>query len=267
MIPALDLVRRVTETAAAYTVARMHVLERIPGNPIGIAYRPIDDAVGLMAQRLPSAEFNSVVGLRRGQADRIAPFVAWYRAFGVSPRFEITSAEAEPALGRELARLGFYQSGCHAALIAEPDLDITDLDAPGVECVTSPEQMEDFLSAYVAGWEFPEAMHEQFKSNVRPWLNQPGWRLYLARVDGLPAATAILFLDEGVAYLADSATDPAFRGRGLHRALLRGRFQDAIAARVDFVCGGAAFLSPSHRNMERAGMRLLFLRSIWTPLD
>jgi hypothetical protein len=49
--------------------------------------------------------------------------------------------------------------------------------------------------------------------------------------------------------------------------LLRRRFQDAIAARVDFVCGGAAFLSPSHRNMERAGMRLLFLRSIWTPLD
>jgi hypothetical protein len=30
MIPSLDLVRRVTETAAAYTVARMHVLERIP---------------------------------------------------------------------------------------------------------------------------------------------------------------------------------------------------------------------------------------------
>jgi hypothetical protein len=35
---------------------------------------------------------------------------------------------------------------------------------------------------------------------------------------------------------------------------------------VDFVCSGADFLSTSHRNMERVGMRMLFLRSIWTQL-
>jgi len=33
---------------------------------------------------------------------------------------------------------------------------------------------------------------------------------------------------------------------------------------VDVICGGAEFLSTSHRNMERAGMRVLFIRSIWT---
>jgi len=43
--------------------------------------------------------------------------------------------------------------------------------------------------------------------------------------------------------------------------------RDASAAGVDFVCSGADFLSTSHRNMERVGMRLLFLRSIWTLLD
>jgi len=39
LVPSLDLVHRVTDVAAAYTIARMQVLEAIPGNPIGIAYR------------------------------------------------------------------------------------------------------------------------------------------------------------------------------------------------------------------------------------
>ncbi len=100
-----------------------------------------------------------------------------------------------------------------------------------------------------------------------PWLHEPGWSLYVARVDGRPAAAAILFVQNGVGYLADSATDPAFRGRGLHAALLRRRMLDASAAGVDFVCSGADFLSTSHRNMERVGTKLLFPRAIWTPVN
>jgi hypothetical protein len=52
----------------------------------------------------------------------------------------------------------------------------------------------------------------------------------------------------------------------VHTALLMRRFDAAKAAGVDFVCGGAEFLSASHRNMERVGMRILFMRSIWSPL-
>jgi ribosomal protein S18 acetylase RimI-like enzyme len=267
LVPSLDLVHRVSEATEAYTVARMGVLERIPGNPVGIAYRTIGNVAALMARHLPSPFFNKVVGLRRGQAEYIRPLVEWYREQGVATEFEITSGDTDPALGRELARLGFFQSGCHAALIGEPDLSAPAANDIPVESVTSAEQMEEFLAAYVLGWGFPEDTHEQFKKNVRPWRSQPGWSLYLARVDGRPAAAGILFIHEGVGYFADSATDPAFRGRGLQSALLRRRLQDASAAGVDLVCSGADFLSTSHRNMERVGMRLLFLRSIWTPLD
>ncbi len=37
LVPSLDLVHRVTEAANAYTIARMRILESIPGNPIGIS--------------------------------------------------------------------------------------------------------------------------------------------------------------------------------------------------------------------------------------
>jgi ribosomal protein S18 acetylase RimI-like enzyme len=184
----------------------------------------------------------------------------------VAGRFEIAAGDDDPALGRELARQGFYQSHCHAALIGEPDRDVAVPAEVVIEAVTSADQMEAFLAAYVAGWGIADAFRDQFKQNVRPWLGQPGWSLYLARAGGQPAAAAILFIHDGVGYLADCATDPAFRGRGLHAALLCRRLKDASVAGVDLICSGADFLSTSHRNMERTGMRLLFLRSIWTSL-
>lgn len=203
--------------------------------------------------------------LRRGQTHHIPPLAEWYREHGVTGRFEIAAGDDDPAVGRELARLGFYQSGCHAALIGEPDPDGAVPGEVAVESVASREQMEEFLAAYVVGWGIPKAACDQFKNNVRPWLGQPSWSLYLARVEGRPAAAAALFIHDGVGYFAGCATDPAYRGRGLHAALLRRRMLDARAAGVDFVCSGADFLSTSHR--ERAGMRLRFLRSIWTPLE
>jgi hypothetical protein len=116
------------------------------------------------------------------------------------------------------------------------------------------------------GWAIPEKDRDQFKINVKPWLEQPGWSLYLARFGEQPAAVATLYVDVGVGYLADAATNPAFRRRGLQSALLRRRIDDAAAAGADVVFSGAAPFSESHRNMARAGMRMQFIRSLWTPL-
>jgi GNAT superfamily N-acetyltransferase len=263
LAPSVDLARRVTEAATAYTVARMQVLERIPGNPIGIGYRWIDEStVALVSRLLPS--FMRVVGLRPGHEAHIEAIMNWYREFGVNPTFDIVPGMYDAALGRELARHGFFPSGFHASLIAEPDCagaESADID---IEPVLSADAMEHYLDAYVAGWGIAEKDHAQFKSNVRPWRDQPGWSLYLGRVDGRPAAAATLFANGGVGYLADAATAPAFRGHGLHVALLRRRIRDASAAGVDFIFSGAEPMGTSHRNMERAGLRLHFVRTKWT---
>jgi len=100
-----------------------------------------------------------------------------------------------------------------------------------------------------------------FKAHVQGRLGQPGWSLYLARLDGKAAATAILYIRDKVGYCADAATDPALRGRGLQTALLHRRIADASAAGVDFISGGADFLS-----QERAGTRVLIVRGLWTAL-
>jgi hypothetical protein len=263
LLPSLQSIERVLATDAAYTISRMRVLERIPGNPIGIGYRRIDDkAVALVSIFLQS--FRRVIGLRAGHEGEIAPLLDWYRGYGVKPSFEIVPGMYDAALGRELARHGFLPSGFHAALIGEPDRSTQPDPAIDIERVASDAAMEHYLDAYVAGWGVPEKDHAQFKANVRPWREQPGWSLYLARVDGHPAAAATLYVADRVAYLADGTTAPAFRGHGLHAALLRQRIRDASIAGIDFVFSGAEPFGTSHRNMERAGLRLHFLRTKWT---
>jgi hypothetical protein len=77
LLPSLDLVQRVLSADAAYTISRMQVLERLPGNPIGIAYRWMDDTVVALAARfLPS--FTRVIGLRSGHERHVEPLVRWY---------------------------------------------------------------------------------------------------------------------------------------------------------------------------------------------
>jgi hypothetical protein len=262
--PSLDLVQRTLAVDISYTISRMKVLERIPGNPISIAYRRIDEtAVALMAW-LPS--FARVVGMRAGHEGHIEPLVAWYREHGIKPKFEMVPGHYDESLGRELTRLGFFQSGFHAALIGEPHVATPEDGEIEIDRVTTAQNMEHYLDAYVAGWGIPAKDHAQFKANVRPWLEQEGWSLYLARLDGRPVAAATLYVKDRVGYLADATTDPAFRRRGLHAALLRRRMRDAAAAGVEIVFSGATPFSTSHRNMERAGMRLQFMRSLWTPL-
>jgi Acetyltransferase (GNAT) domain len=267
LLPSLDRIWRTLAAELAYTVSRMQILERIPGNPIGIAFRRIDEnAMALMAKHLPVPLFNSVVGLRAGHESHVEPLTTWYRDHDVKGRFEIVPGNDDAALGRELSRLGYFQSGFHTSLIMEPSRRVNSAAGIEIESVSEAAQFDEYLDAYIAGWRFKEGDRIRFKENVRGWLGQPGWSLYLARVDGRAAAAATLFIHDKVAYCADAATDPAFRGRGLHGALLARRIHDASTADVDFICSGALFLSGSHRNMERIGMRVQFVRAIWTPV-
>jgi ribosomal protein S18 acetylase RimI-like enzyme len=266
LLPSPDLIDRVVAVANAYAVSRIKVLQSLPGNPVGIEVRELgDNAIALMAKHFPNPNFNRVAGLKRDHLGEIEPLLRWYRDNRVAPRFEILPREGDGELGRELSRLGLYPSAFHTTLVrdvvAPPDTGHVTL-----EQVSDAATMDAFLDAYIAGWKIPDG--PGFKRNVSAgWLDRPGWSLFLARVDGKPAAEGILYVKDGVGYLADASCDPAYRRRGLQAALLARRIAEARRADADMVCSGAAYLSTSHRNMERAGLRILFNSAIWTELS
>ncbi len=263
LVPSKAIFERVRRADSGYTHSRLAVLERLPGNPVGVESRQLGRATAFQARCLPIASFNRVVGLTDAEVGEIAGLLAWYRDADVAGRFEIDPDEPTTEVAKALHRAGYFQSEFHAVLFGEPPAAEAPPDDVSIEVVDS-SRLEHFLEAYAAGWGVPDV--EGFKANVRGWLGQTGWALYLALRDGSAAGGAILYVAEGVGYCADAAVIPAMRGGGAHQALLRRRMADALSAGCDLVCAKAAFLSTSHRNMVRAGFDLLCSQAVWTAV-
>lgn len=256
-IASIELSRRLTRVNIAYTIARMKVIEERPGNPFGIEFREIDGVTALMGRHLPIPIFNSVIGLREGQEGLVATLDDWYREHGIKARFVMAPGDFTPALGQALAQRGYFRSDFDPELYGLPPSSAGPAGETDIREVDTAQDMEDFLDAYLPGWEIPQERREGARTNMRGWLGQPDWRLFLARIDGRPAAAAKLFVHDRVGYFADASTHPDFRGRGLQSALLRHRAVVAAAMGVDLIYSQARFGSTSHRNMERLGLRVL----------
>jgi GNAT superfamily N-acetyltransferase len=93
--------------------------------------------------------------------------------------------------------------------------------------------------------------------------DRDNWHCYIARVDGRPAASAALYLHDGIGSLTADGTHPDHRGHGCQLALIRRRIADAARAGCELVVTQTAPGSISQRNMERAGCRTAYTRTVW----
>ena len=90
----------------------------------------------------------------------------------------------------------------------------------------------------------------------------PGYVRYLGRIDGQAVGEAAMRLDGGLAQIAGAGTLPAFRGRGMQKALLSRRLADAQAAGCDMAVVTTAPGSRSQDNVMRRGFELLYTRAV-----
>ena len=84
-----------------------------------------------------------------------------------------------------------------------------------------------------------------------------GLRAFLGRIDGEPAATGMLFDARPVGGLGNGSVAPAFRGRGLQRALIVHRMRDGWARGYRLFFGQTQNPVSAH-NMESIGWRKLY---------
>ena len=213
-------------------------------------------------------EFNRVLGLRDQSPAEIDEILAWYAQYGASCHFDIVPPLASQALLQTLADRGFSKSGSHASLFGVPaddcpeppiGVDVTEVLAGQMEIFA------DLYMVYLDDFKYPTELKDRVRANIVKEYRQPGWRLYLATVDGAPAAFASLYVQERIGALAMAAAAPASRGRGAHAALLNRRIADAAAEGCELVIAEAIPASTSHRNMEQAGLKVAYTKTIWSP--
>ena len=264
MIASLRRIRRIIETETAYRLWQLQTLQRLDGNPFGIAWRQLDaGAIALLARR-PGPAHNRVMGLRGDLIAEIEPLLAWYAEAGIKPQFETISAYADPDLAGELARRGYYQSGFQVVLAAAAAMSGQGRGqadgADSIEAVDSPGQLVAFLE--LNGWAAGAAGAPQLSSG--PGAGQVS--LYLRRSQGRPVAAAVLFVNGGIGYCAPAAAAAGKAVAGLDGALLARRMAAARDAGVEWVCSEADLMSVRHLGLTRMGFEAAFLRTQWSAL-
>ena len=96
-------------------------------------------------------------------------------------------------------------------------------------------------------------------------LGKPGWINYLGYDGDRPVATASMFISGDIAWLGMGSTLASHRGRGAQSAMFARRIEDGRKAGCQWFVTETGedtpeSPNPSHRNMLRAGFKLVYMR-------
>jgi hypothetical protein len=199
---------------------------------------------------------NMVMGLYPEDAGKLGAILAFYEADGVRPWFELPPALGFDALAGPLGDAGARPIGFHtmlygAARRADPD--------PRVRRAR-PEEAAEFADVLLRGHGAPD---DASRAHIVAWAERDDSRMYVGEIDGRIAAAGALVLHDDVGYLANASTLPELRARGLQAGLIAARIDAAARAGVPLVSSQAVRSSASQRNLERAGLRIAYTKTVW----
>ena len=263
-----DRTEAIERSEVDYTLDRMEAIRDRPGNPEGIEMLRIGGALCIYSRTMPWAGFNTVKGLKSSDADALVEIVEFYRARGRKPQFELVPGQTDQELMKRLTALGFCQTCFHTSMAMSAEDGAAFHSAPLTDKLEIRPLREDEFELYATvhcrSFGLPDDGIAPVAANNRVLYDRPGWKFYLALWDGQLAGAAVSYRSGGTASLTFAATLPEYRGHGIHTALLRKRVGDAFAQDCDLVVGQCAFGSQSHRNMERIGMSVGYVRASWS---
>ncbi len=256
LVATSEIARRFDAVSADYLVARYSG----PGNPMGAQILRVGDMV---ATKVPYVPLNPLMNRARG-IDSVAQLhdvLAFYAATQQQCWIEVVPS-TPVAVTTEMISTGFrvesHASTLYTAPLPPPanhDVDVSDVTETG---------LDEFLDTLNTGFGTPSQMLPGMRANQRFWLQVPTWHLFMARVDGVAAGACVLSVHDDTAYLAAASTLPAFRKRGIQSALISARMARAQSLGCTVVTGQAAWGSSSQSNMQRAGMQISHVRTLWT---
>lgn len=262
----IELIEEMERSEVEYMRDRMIAIRNKPGNPEGVEVERIGNATCYYSKTMPWASFNTVKGVRSSDIDLIDSIIEFYRSKDRKPQFEIVPSLVDQKLLKHLSERGFYQSGFHTSLYIEPTHDNESV----AEAITVRELREDEIETYAAihckGTGLSEDGIPHVAANNRVLYNRPGWKFYIASSNEMPAAVGVMYMKGGIASLTFAATLPEYRNQGLQQSLLKRRIEEAVRGHCRLVVGQCAFLSQSHRNMVRVGMKIGYVRASWIEL-
>jgi len=258
-----ELVRQFEDHLAGHSESLMRASLTAPGNSQGYAFYR-DGTIRAHCSTNPYAAWATCAyHLNQQTAEKVRAAIAFFREHHVPAKVRIVPDGFNPAQADVLTELGLRHIGFHTILWSPlPACGETD-QRIDIREATSPEQIDAHIRIQVSAHGVPENMIDSFLPLRRPWWNLPQLKFYLAYVDGVPAAQAILDCNGEIAYLAAAGTLPAYRRRGLQTALVRRRLLDAQNRGCKVVFGASDFENNSRTNQMAAGLQVAYTAAWW----
>jgi hypothetical protein len=272
-----QLAQRIEQNDIDYSLSRLEGMQQAEGNPLQIEIRRYGNVNAFLIKAWPDFWYgNKVLGLEPSSEIYLDEIIKLFARQGLSFRFEIMPGNMNSSLASRLHKLGFCQMSFNTAVYGEPFL----AEHPsGIAAQSSsneqikirevqPNEVDLFLDLYQAGFGLPGLKHQE-REAVLAWLQRAKSNLYLclAHLGGLPASVGVLYMDNGIGLLADAATLPEFRGKGCHTAMIHHRITRAKKQNCDLLTSFVEFGSTSHLNLERAGLRVAYTKSMWWKVE
>ncbi|MCI3918976.1 GNAT family N-acetyltransferase [Paenibacillus sp. TRM 82003] len=266
LLPSTSMVKDIETSELNYMYDRMAAIQSRIGNPEGIEIKRFGDALCFYSKTMPWGNFNTIKGITTDDFEYINPIIEFYRERNRKIQFEIVPSYVDANFLKYLSEQGFYQSGFHTSIIIEPQTFDDQLPEHINIQELNEHQFETYAMIHCRGTGLPDNGIAPVAANNKVLYNRLGWKYFVAFVDGEPAAVAVMNSKDGIASLTFAATLPAYRGMGLHQLLLKRRIEEAKRNNCRLVVGQCNFLSQSHRNMERIGMKIGYIRTTWTEI-
>jgi hypothetical protein len=270
MILTRELVRRFEELQAEAVQSLLtRSLAEVPGNPEGYAIYG-DGPIRAVLSTNPHAGWATQAYGATGQpAEALARLVRFFNGRGVPARVRIVPEGFTEEQADALGVLGLRHVAFHTILwaplpIAAPGVAETlPPDSAEIRQVSTTADMDAHIDILLGVYGVPAAIIDRLRPLRRAWLGSAGRRFYLAWVAGRPAAGAVLYWRNDLAYLEAAGTLLAYRRRGLQRALVQRRIADATALGCRIVIGGAEFENESRTNQMACGLSVAYTAAVW----
>lgn len=258
-----ELVRRFEAHMAEAVESLLRASLQVPGNPEGYALFRDGPALATLSTNPRARWATQTFGLTGQPIDVVKRVIDFYGAHGVPACVRIVPVDFTPEQGDLLHDLGLRHDEFQAIAWAPLPLVVEPTSGADIREVASLAEMDAHIDIQLEAYDVPAHVIDLLRPLRRTWLGLPRRRLYLAYVDGQPAAQAILHWSGDLAYLEGAGTRPAFRRRGLQGALIRRRIADAMALGCRVIFGSAEFASQSFANQMACGLVLAYTAARW----
>lgn len=260
-----QLVDRLFDAQFQYLRGRMNVVSDVRRDPAAVAYFEAKHLRACIAPGTANPAFNQIFLSGPVTLSDLERALALFEKHEMTPCLQLGPAAISSSVAECLAQRGFVHTQSDPVLLHQPGgSPLVRTLGLEVHRVDSSEALEAFTEAYLHAWQIGDWLAPTLRAYIQRWPDVEGWTLYLARERDVPIATAILFELGEVAYLADAATMPKFRGHGAQGALIAARVAAAHRAGAQVVFSRAEFGSTSQRNLERGGLMSRFTIALWT---